>query len=170
MLLGSLAEQFIRKFQYHRYNRLMPTTGYDLLIGNLLKSNVGESLTHLKSCYRNIQSQSWEHWTRLKVSCEKRCKINTKIGLYLFKTAFSKQTTRIGIISLVWHEIVFSFVQSNWVSCVKVFSVRLGIKLKSLSREWTCRHLSLNTKTSALLQDKLFFSNYSQVLDDHFSA
>ncbi len=25
-------------------------------------------------------------------------------------------------------------------------------------------------KTSALLQDKLFFSNYSQVLDDHFAA
>ncbi len=33
-----------------------------------------------------------------------------------------------------------------------------------------CRHLSLNTETSALLQDKLFFSYYSQVLDDHFAA
>ncbi len=33
-----------------------------------------------------------------------------------------------------------------------------------------CRHLSRNTKTSALLQDKLFFSNYSQVLDDHFAT
>ncbi len=33
-----------------------------------------------------------------------------------------------------------------------------------------CRHLSLNTKTSALLQDKLFYYNYLQVLDDHFAA
>ncbi len=49
-------------------------------------------------------------------------------------------------------------------------SVRLGVKLKSLSREGMCRHLSLNTKTSVLLQDKLFFSYYLQVLDDHFAA
>ncbi len=33
-----------------------------------------------------------------------------------------------------------------------------------------CRHLSLNTKTSALLQDKLFFCYYSQVVNDHFAA
>ncbi len=33
-----------------------------------------------------------------------------------------------------------------------------------------CRHLSLNTKTSVLLQDKLFLSNYLQALDDHIAA
>ncbi len=80
------------------------------------------------------------------------------------------QRTRIGMISFVLHEILSSFVLSNWVLCVKVISVRLGVKLKSLSREWMCRHSSLNTKTFALLQDKLFFPNYSQVFDDHFVA
>ncbi len=29
ILLGSFVGQFIRKFRYHIYNRLMPTTGYD---------------------------------------------------------------------------------------------------------------------------------------------
>ncbi len=34
-LLGSSVEQLMRKIQYHRFNRLMPTTGFDLLIGHL---------------------------------------------------------------------------------------------------------------------------------------
>ncbi len=46
----------------------------------------------------------------------------------------------------------------------------LDVKLNPPSRELMSRHLSLNTKKSALLQGKLFFSDYSQVLDDHFAA
>ncbi len=33
-----------------------------------------------------------------------------------------------------------------------------------------CRHLSLNTRTSDLLQDMFVFSYYLQVLDDQFAA
>ncbi len=46
--------------------------------------------------------------------------------------------------------------------------MRLSVKLKSVSREWKCRHLSHNTRKSALLQDKLFYSNYLRVLDNRF--
>ncbi len=45
---------------------------------------------------------------------------------------------------------------------LKFISVELGVKLKSLSRGWNCRNLSLNTKKPTLLQDKL--------LDDHFAV
>ncbi len=48
-------------------------------------------------------------------------------------------------------------------------SVRLGVKLKS-RRKWNCRHISPNIKKPALLQDKLFYSKYSRVLDDHFAV
>ncbi len=148
----------------------MPTTGYDLLTEHLWKSNFGESVTYLKRLYRDIQSQNWENSTKLKVSCKKGAKSTRKLAFTFFKTAFPKQRARIWIISFVWHEILSSFVHSNWILCVKVISVRLGVKLKSLSRECMCHQLSLNTKSSALIQDKLFFSIYSQVLDDHFAA
>ncbi len=33
-----------------------------------------------------------------------------------------------------------------------------------------CRHLRLNTKKAALLQDKLFYFNHSRVLDYRFAV
>ncbi len=76
-----------------------------------------------------------------------------KIGLDFFITEFSKQKKRIGIVSFVQRETLSSFVYGKWVSCAKIISVRLGVKLNSLSREWNCRHLSVNTEKSALLQN-----------------
>ncbi len=49
-------------------------------------------------------------------------------------------------------------------------SCGVGVKLKSLNREYNCRYLSLNTKKPALLQDKLFHANYSRVLDDRLTV
>ncbi len=118
-----------------------------------------------------MPSRKWVNTKRLKVSWKIRCNINTKIGLDLFKTAFSKQMTRIRIIYFVKQDMLSSFVYSKWVSYVKTISVRLNVKLKSLSREGNRRHLSLKIKTkSALLQDKLIYFNYSRVLDNHFTV
>ncbi len=54
--------------------------------------------------------------------------------------------------------------------CVKIISVRLAVKLNSLSREWICRHLRLNIKKVALLQDKPFYFNQSRALDYRFAV
>ncbi len=54
--------------------------------------------------------------------------------------------------------------------CAKIISVRFGVKLYSLSREWNGRNVSLNTKKPDWLQEELFFSNYFRVLDFHFAA
>ncbi len=62
------------------------------------------------------------------------------------------------------------FVYNYWVLCIKIISMELGVKLKSLSREWNCHHLSLNTEKPALLQVKLFYFNYSRVLGDQVAA
>ncbi len=50
------------------------------------------------------------------------------------------------------------------------FYAGLGVKLKSLISEWNCRQLSRNTKKPVFLQDNLFYSNYSWVLDDNFAV
>ncbi len=70
----------------------------------------------------------------------------------------------------VQHEILSSFVYGTWVLGANIFSAGLGVKLKSQSRQWNSRHLSLSTKKPALLQNKLFSSNYSWVLDDRFAV
>ncbi len=66
----------------------MPTTGYDLLMGHLRKSNFSESLTYLISFYPDIQSQNWEISTRLEVNCKKGAKSTGKLAFTLLILRF----------------------------------------------------------------------------------
>ncbi len=101
----------------------------------------------------------------MKVSCKKGANSTRKLALTFLKTAFSKQRTRIVIISIRWHENLSSFVHGNGFLCAKIISVRFGVKLKLLSRKWN----GLNTR-KASLQGKFFYSNYLRVSDDHFAV
>ncbi len=67
-LLGSSAEQPLRKCKYHRDNRLMLTSDYDGNILCLLQNNLDASLNHSKSFDQNIQSQKCVYLTSLQVS------------------------------------------------------------------------------------------------------
>ncbi len=107
--------------------------------------------------------------TRLKVSCKKGTKSTRKFAL-IYKTAFSKQRTWIGIISYIQHATLLSFNYGAWVSRIKVIYVRLGVKFQSLSRERKCRHVRLNTKKGVSLKENVLNCSDPWILNDDWHS
>ncbi len=91
------------------------------------------------------------------------------MDLDFYKTTISKQQ-KLGLFFLHSMNLCCHlFTVTEFLRFV-IICVRLTAKVKSLSPERSCRHLSPNTKKAVLWQNKLVYSSKSYVLDDHFAA